>query len=262
MEYVYEIVETTLQFPVKVWKYQFDMTTHMRSHWHEEIEVIYCLEGNYELWCDGVKRNVGQDEIIFINKNSIHKLRFFEKGAKLVTLLMSIRVFEIFGMNVDYYDFDPSRIDNLEYLKQLVLYLGNNANKKSLEIHNRMYEIYEFIWKYASVKKTGQITRVSMIKQITEYVQAHYTDDLTLTNIAEQFHFHEVYLSRMFKQKTGVTITEYINKVRLNHAYYDLMNTNMTISQIAYLHGFKNIKSFNKIFKKYYQQIPSQYRKS
>ena len=57
------------------------------------------------------------------------------------------------------------------------------------------------------------------------------------------------------------SLLSYINKIRLNHAYNDLMNTSLTINEIALNHGFKNVKAFNKIFKEYYHDIPSKYRK-
>lgn len=103
--------------------------------------------------------------------------------------------------------------------------------------------------------------KLPIIKQIVTYIEQHYDDELSLTILANHFHFSEVYLSRMFKEKTGITLLSYINKIRLNHAYNDLMNTSLTINEIALNHGFKNVKAFNKIFKEYYHDIPSKYRK-
>ena len=80
-------------------------------------------------------------------------------------------------------------------------------------------------------------------EKIVTYIKQHYDDELNLTILANHFHFSEVYLSRMFKEKTGITLLSYINKIRLNHAYNDLMNTSLTINEIALNHGFKKCES-------------------
>ena len=49
----------------------------------------------------------------------------------------------------------------------------------------------------------------------------------------------------------------YLQKIRLKHAYYDLIHTNMKINDIALNHGFKNVKSFENVFKKEYHTTPS-----
>ena len=56
-------------------------------------------------------------------------------------------------------------------------------------------------------------------------------------------------MTRYFKKQTGTTFYQYLQKIRLKHAYYDLMHTDMKIIDIALNNGFKNVKSFKKSFK-------------
>ena len=68
-------------------------------------------------------------------------------------------------------------------------------------------------------------------------------------------------LSRLFKRQTTISFYQYLQKIRLKHAYYDLIHTNMKIIDIALNHGFKNVKSFENVFKKEYHTTPTKYRK-
>ncbi len=238
MQHLYEVVETSFKYPIKIWNHQFNRSKVMKPHWHDEIELIYCNQGSFELSVNGEKKFVNTKQLVLINSNSIHRLRFLEDQTKIITLLLSTELFDEFKLVQC--EFDLS----------------------TLVIHNRMMQIYELLLEECSVYKLA-ITKkkLPIIKQIVTYIEQHYDDELNLTILANHFHFSEVYLSRMFKEKTGITLLSYINKIRLNHAYNDLMNTSLTINEIALNHGFKNVKAFNKIFKEYYHDIPSKYRK-
>ena len=260
MQHLYEVVETSFKYPIKIWNHQFNRSKVMKPHWHDEIELIYCNQGSFELSVNGEKKFVNTKQLVLINSNSIHRLRFLEDQTKIITLLLSSELFDEFKLVQC--EFDLSLIKDQEQLEQLIIYLGDHLDQETLVIHNRMMQIYELLLEECSVYKLA-ITKkkLPIIKQIVTYIEQHYDDELNLMILANHFHFSEVYLSRMFKEKTGITLLSYINKIRLNHAYNDLMNTSLTINEIALNHGFKNVKAFNKIFKEYYHDIPSKYRK-
>ena len=102
---------------------------------------------------------------------------------------------------------------------------------------------------------------MKLYQKKVEEIEKRYNQDLTLEIIAEQFHFHPNSLIRYFKKQTGTTFYQYLQKIRLKHAYYDLIHTNMKIIDIALNHGFKNVKSFENVFKKEYHTTPTKYRK-
>ena len=61
-------------------------------------------------------------------------------------------------------------------------------------------------------------------------------------------------MTRYFKKQTGTTFYQYLQKIRLKHTYYDLMHTDMKIIDIALNNGFKNVKSFEKVFQNEYKK--------
>lgn len=99
-----------------------------------------------------------------------------------------------------------------------------------------------------------------LFEDITDYINSHYTD-ITISTLMEHFHFQEDYFNRLIKSKTGMTYTEYVQSLRLKEAKRLLLDTNKSIEEITELIGYHNKGYFYKIFTKYNQITPAQYRK-
>lgn len=96
---------------------------------------------------------------------------------------------------------------------------------------------------------------------IAEYIDKHLAEEIYLDVLAEKFKMSGGYLSSYFKSKTGMNIIEYINETRIKKAAVLLDDEELRIREAAELVGYKNITSFNRMFKKYMGLTPSEYRK-
>ncbi len=99
-----------------------------------------------------------------------------------------------------------------------------------------------------------------LIKKVNLYIKKNYTKELTLKSIAEVFYISPNYLSSEFNERNKTSLTEYINKIRINNAKKYLTESNMKISIIAKKVGYNNLSYFSQIFKKIEQCTPKQYR--
>ena len=108
------------------------------------------------------------------------------------------------------------------------------------------------------VKSSKKLTKLS---SITDYMKSNYNKDLSLESLAQTFGYSPTYLSRMFQKYARTNYKSYLDNLRLEHAYKDLMNTDLSISAIASQNGFANSKAFAKVFQKKYGQLPSKFRK-
>ena len=98
------------------------------------------------------------------------------------------------------------------------------------------------------------------LKRICDYIAANLDKELSLTKLADIGGFNASYLSRLFKQKHDVTITEYISKKRMKLAGKLLSTTNERIQDIAEKCGYLSPHSFSRAFKGYYAMSPAEYR--
>ena len=94
-----------------------------------------------------------------------------------------------------------------------------------------------------------------------KYIQTHYNEGITVTNIADVFHMNRSHLYRVFKSRMGISLEQYILNTRLTNSLILLKNNMLTIREVANLVGFKDYNNFLKLFKRTYQVTPSEYRK-
>lgn len=100
-----------------------------------------------------------------------------------------------------------------------------------------------------------------VIDNVKQYMDLHYAKDLTLEWVSSLFYLNPSYLSFLFKEKHGENFTDYINRLRIEHAKHTLTSTDDKIYRIAKQLGYDNPKYFFRVFKKMTGLTPEEYRK-
>lgn len=94
------------------------------------------------------------------------------------------------------------------------------------------------------------------------YIQKHYAEKISLSELAELVHLHPNYLCALFKELAGITIFEHLNRYRINRAARILRSNRTPINQVAELCGFQSASFFCRKFTEFYGMTPSAYRKN
>jgi YesN/AraC family two-component response regulator len=87
------------------------------------------------------------------------------------------------------------------------------------------------------------------IGKVTRYIALHYADKLTVKNLARQVRLDLDYFGHLFKRETGMTVHQYINKVRIRNAENMLKSGNYKVQEVAEHCGFSDVFHFYKSFK-------------
>jgi len=93
-----------------------------------------------------------------------------------------------------------------------------------------------------------------------KYIEEHAGEDLSLTEVAKVVNMNANHLSENFKQVTGINFVEYVARTRFANACDLLRNTKLRISEIAFAAGFQSLSQFNRVFKRFSDKSPTQYR--
>jgi AraC family transcriptional regulator len=91
--------------------------------------------------------------------------------------------------------------------------------------------------------------RPAWLRRATEYLQAHYLDSISLTELAERVEIDPTHLARTFREQYGCTMSEYVRRLRVEHARRELLATSKTLSAIAHAAGFADQAHFSRVFK-------------
>lgn len=99
-----------------------------------------------------------------------------------------------------------------------------------------------------------------VMERCLHYIHCHFNEELSLEELANKFHYNASYFSTLFKDYVGMPFTDYITDLRLKYAHKLLLDSNDKVYVIAQEVGYKDVKYFNKIFKKRYGLTPSECR--
>ena len=96
--------------------------------------------------------------------------------------------------------------------------------------------------------------------RMIRYIEEHYSEKISLEDLAAFSQYNRTYVSTLFKNTVGVNFHEYLTRVRFQQALRELASTQKTLTDIALDNGFSDLKSFNKIFRAFIGRNPSEYR--
>ncbi len=99
------------------------------------------------------------------------------------------------------------------------------------------------------------------IRKAVNYLENHFDQAISVSQVAEHVNISSVYLSRLFKLQTGKTLSEYLNCYRMDKSRDMLLNTSMTINDISRNLGYNDVRSYIRFFKKLYGITPNSFRK-
>lgn len=125
-------------------------------------------------------------------------------------------------------------------------------------------------WKIEMIGRLQSASRVMsqlhsrenhIIHDIARYLEHSYHEEISLQDIASRFFLSREYISRKFKQEFGVTLSDFLGRLRIDKAKILLLNPQLRIAQIAEMVGYQDEKYFSKVFKKLEGLTPNDYRK-
>ncbi len=139
---------------------------------------------------------------------------------------------------------------------------------RQISLCNQMDEMKQFVSSYLTdvVDSVNAFERDdhfgNLIKNIRLYINEHYAEGLTLKILADVFYLHPIYLSHIFKEKTGTNYLDYLTEIRMEKAKEFLKNQEYKIYNISQKVGYENPCYFSKLFKNYTGMTPKKYRDS
>lgn len=253
-------------------------------HWHEELEVFIVSEGTAVVTSGKEKFVVHQGEGFFVNSGVLHAAwRKDESPCRFHSIVFHPR---LVGGSVDsifWQNYVHPLMDNssLEYM----------LLDKSQTWHTKILEFIEDAWQLCKVESHGyeflvrdhlsqlilhlsdahpvtqkhvsekSIRDHERVKIMLQYVQNHYGEALTISNLAAQASVSESECLRCFRNVIGRSPVQYIKQFRIQKAAELLAATAMKVGDIGALCGFQDSSYFVKTFREYKRVTPAEYRK-
>ena len=256
-------------------------------HWHEEIEIIYVEEGKLHVKIGEQDMDGEAGDLFFVNPRELHLMSSPDGKVKYYTLLFPIEFISFQSLDeLEANLLAPIRSNQLMLPEQLtdaalkkrvreivVKLIEDNRKIHHLDIREiglsshhlqtRIYllQILQMLYEAGALTKAETAGNSNMQKELLGYIQNHYTEKITLSMLAEEFHLSEKYISRYFVEHFYLPFSNYVLHLRLTHAKQLLETTEESVTEIALQSGFSNVSYFIRAFKNAYDKPPLKYRK-
>ena len=132
------------------------------------------------------------------------------------------------------------------------LYVGANLRRMFITIYRECADVL-------SIMKIG--TGVTVAYNVMNYLNHHFTENITVDQVANELFLNKDYISHVFKEETGFSVISYVISLRINQAKLLLSETDQSVTDIAASCGYTDFTYFSKQFKKLVGMSPSQFRK-
>ena len=257
---------------------RFIKYTDMNSeeHFHYYGELLYIMSGSYYININKAATCTKKGDFILIMPNETHSVHIRTNGEVFCMQFSSDVIPQFSNILVDY-----SLCHNVKAYSQMSCISHSSINtalKLSQAGHSREAAPSEFSTPADISLKTGlllillsDMTDKNLVRKKTsiqnkycqaalDYIEHHYTEDLSLNAIASNLGINQSYLSRLFSSSLHITCSEYITNRRLEHAKTLILHTCKSIVSIMLEAGFNSERTFYRCFKKRYGFTPSELR--
>ena len=274
-EYLEDKKHGTEQFPMQ---YYFIDSLHpqyvMPLHWHREFEVLRVTSGSFAIYLNNEMTVLYEGDAVFIPPGVLHRGEPHNAVYECVVFDLSIcggykttvageLIRKIISGDVELSHVCPQAEDDAVKLLEAA------REKEELYELNSSALATSLLYALCSANKTESSSSVSkrtakrnaVMALLVEKIESEYTHKITLRDLSEIAQINEKYLCRFFKEFTGQTPIDYINRLRIDRACYEMSVNKLNVTEAVYECGFNEISYFLKIFKKYKGITPGEYRK-
>jgi len=272
-----EFVEFYNESSIRIWYNQEQDSFSL--HWHYATEIIVAIEDTYTVKIRGVSYVLNPGDIIIIPAGELHEIEKSVSGSRLICLFdhQAISRLNGFASLIPFISQpiflsrnETSSLYNrcINLLKQICREYAEQNPFFELVIYARLLSLFVTIGRQNCIGATGNSSLFDAkqnelnqkLSLAFEYIDSHYTEDVSLDKVAAVAGFSKFHFSRLFKQCSGQNFHEYLCYKRVQASEVLLLKPEYSITEIAFKSGFSSLSTFNRAFKTINQCSPTEYR--
>lgn len=253
-------------------------TVMSRPHTHLDIELNFLLRGSMRYFIAGRFQTVPPQRLAVFWAGIPHQVVNVEAGTEFILAGVPLAWFIQWQLGESF----MRRLLRGEFLMELQLnpvmrqmdramlerwavdLHGNSSQARKivmLELEARMRRLALSTGRMQAEKPDARRdVNTVQLERVTEYVGQHYSEKLSITQVAAAIRLHPNYLMNIFKRGCGMSLWEYVIRLRVSHAQRLLITTDLKVLDIALESGFGSVSCFYEAFERYCGTTPKKYR--
>ena len=251
----------------------------MPRHWHEEVEILRVLEGEFPIDIDDERFVLKAHDAVYIASGRLHGGT--PLGCVYECVVFDMRLIlggaggackqslsEIMHRRVDVTPFLPADSELVKrVIEPMFECLAQDCEGVALITTGCLYQLMGEVYRRHCFTlredDTDHETRnVLRLKRVFELIESEYRSPPTLDRLSAVVGMTPKYFCRFFKQATRMTPMDYVSRYRIEMACYEMAATDKNVTEIAMDMGYANLNYFIRCFKKHKGVTPRQYQRS
>lgn len=234
-------------------------------HYHPSYELFMMMKGSTTILVDDKLIPIEENDILLLKPNIIHK-NIGEKLHNRYSIHFTDEyLLSHFSDNLArslISPFNNHKITVTDSVFQEISRLLSRIKSDPLHACIHTAEIITLLTDRNNLQMKNAAPLPKTVDHILAYIRKNYADITGLNEIAKSVPISKPYLCQVFKKETGVTISEYLNGIRISNACEMLRGGKYNITQIAMLCGYNSTPYFCRIFKDIMRMTPKEYQKT
>ncbi len=238
------------------------------THWHENIELLYFIEGEGRVVCNFSSYSVKKGDIFVVNSENLHMVES-DKIIKYYCIIIDNDFCAFNGIPAEELRF-VHIINNPALTKKyqsIIDHYECGGDYKEAKIKLSVLDMLVFLLNYtekdvqeenADTNEYIEPQNLPNIKLAIKFIKENFAKRITVEDISEASGLSRAYFSRKFKSITGFTLVNYVNLVRCQQACRMLKTGKYKINEVAIECGFENMSYFTKTYKRLMGVLPSE----
>ena len=245
------------------------------AHWQKEIELVYIREGSASFHVANHSFTANEGDLVICESGQIHYSDSYNTKNQLDFLIFDPLIISTRFQNPHFKSPLITTEELKEYgltdaLQRLFTLVSEELDKKQPYYEEIIVSAIREFWfllkrtlpRTEKAKEVGKRTRMlEEFQELLDYIDSHYSEELTLEDAASMMHFSPSHFSKTFKKIMGMNYVTYVNIVRIEHAIQRFGPEQPRLIDIALECGFSNIRSFNRVFKEVTGYTPTDFIK-
>lgn len=240
-------------------------------HYHPDVlELLFVLEGRVAISMNQCSSFYEQGEIAALSPGVLHSVHA-SKVSTLVSIYFDLEHYSellpylgCVKFNCTYFQLRREQIPYFmelrNYFIRLMLMYNKNTPSAQAIMRDLAAKVLMLLWLHFQERKSIPEQNLERYYSIAEYLCSHYRDGISVSEVARHENISVTRLAHFWKEVTGLSIRQSITQFRLGEAEKMLLDSSLTINEIAYRCGFSDEKYFYQHFKAHFHITPNEYR--
>lgn len=236
-------------------------------HYHNYYEIYFLIYGKCNFSVENHIYQLKKNEMLIIPPGMIHcGFEYLEKSRRIVINFSKNSIGDEFAKQLSQFRTDSFYIPpNATYVYELMTklldeYNGIDSLSEKMKFCQLHLLLEYVIRSRARFQHAPQNRLIETTEGFMKYVADNYSEDISVSNLSKEFGYSANYISKIFKEVSGIGFNQYLTLHRIKNAEYLLSTTSKSISEIAASCGFNDSNYFSTAFKKTHGISPSKYR--